>query len=70
MQHFQHLEDPRVERTKRHSLNAIITIAIFAVLAGAEGFVAIETHEAKQAWLEKFLGPSMEYRPTIPLSKC
>lgn len=56
MQHFQHLEDPRVERTKRHSLNAIITIAIFAVLAGAEGFVAIETYgEAKQAWLEKFL---------------
>lgn len=56
MQHFQTIEDPRVDRTKRHSLMAIITIAIFAVLAGADGFVAIETYgKAKQAWLEKFL---------------
>lgn len=56
MQHFQQIKDPRVDRTKRHSLMAIITIAIFAVLAGADGFVAIETYgKAKQAWLEKFL---------------
>lgn len=56
IQHFQQLEDPRVDRTKRHSLMAIITIAIFAVLAGADGFVAIETYgKAKQTWLEKFL---------------
>ncbi len=55
-QHFQAIEDPRVDRTKRHSLMAIITIAILAVLAGADGFVAIETYGlALQAWLEKFL---------------
>jgi len=56
MQHFQHIKDPRVDRTKRHSLMAIITSTIFAILAGADGFVAIETYaKAKQAWLEKFL---------------
>lgn len=56
IQHFQQLEDPRVNRTKRHSLMAIITIAIFAVLAEADVFVAIETYaKAKQTWLEKFL---------------
>lgn len=56
LQHFQQIKDPRVDRTKRHSLMAIITIAILAVLAGADGFVAIETYgKAKQTWLEKFL---------------
>lgn len=56
LKHFQHLQDPRVERTKDHSLVAIITMAILAVLSGADGFVAIETYgKAKQAWLETFL---------------
>ena len=56
LQHFQHIKDPRVDRTKRHSLMAIITIAILAVLAGADGFVAIETYgKAKQTWFYKFL---------------
>lgn len=56
LQHFQQIKDPRVDRTKRHSLMAIITIAILAVLAGADSFVAIETYgKAKQTWLEKFL---------------
>ncbi len=35
---------------------AIVTIAILAVIAGADGFVAIETYgKAKQKWLETFL---------------
>ncbi len=33
LQYFQQLQDPRVERTKDHSLVAIITIAILAVLS-------------------------------------
>lgn len=41
MQHFQQIKDPRVDRTKRHSLMAMITMAIFAVPAGADGFVAM-----------------------------
>ncbi len=40
LQHFQTLPDPRVERTQHHSLMSIVTIAILAVLAGADGFVA------------------------------
>lgn len=56
LSHFQQLHDPRVERTKDHSLVAIITIAILAVLSGADGFVAIETYgKTKQTWLETFL---------------
>lgn len=56
LQHFQHLQDPRVARTQHHSLVTIVTIAVLAVLAGADGFVAIERYgRAKQAWLETFL---------------
>ncbi|NEQ82501.1 MAG: transposase family protein, partial [Moorea sp. SIO2I5] len=55
LKHFAHLQDPRVERTKHHGLMEIITIAILAVLSGANGFVAIETYgQAKQKWLESF----------------
>ena len=55
LQHFQTLEDPRVG-TVDHSLAAIVTIAILAVLSGADGFVAIEAYgKAKQVWLETFL---------------
>jgi predicted transposase YbfD/YdcC len=56
LKHFQSIEDPRVARTRHHNLEAILTIAILAVLSGADGFVAIETYgKAKQSWLEKFL---------------
>ncbi len=56
LKYFQKLQDPRVERTKDHSLVGIVTIAILAVLSGADGFVAIETYgKTKQAWLETFL---------------
>jgi len=33
----------------------IMTIALFAVLSGADGFVAIETWQSEQQWLESFL---------------
>ncbi|NEO02346.1 MAG: ISAs1 family transposase [Moorea sp. SIO3I7] len=56
IKHFQDLEDPRVGSRKAHSLVAIITIAILAILSGAEGFVGIETYgKAKQEWLETFV---------------
>jgi predicted transposase YbfD/YdcC len=56
LQHFSSLPDPRVERTKAHSLINILSIAILAVLAGADGWVAIETFgKAKQDWLAEFL---------------
>lgn len=37
-QHFADLQDPRIERTKVHSLEAILVISICAVLCGASGW--------------------------------
>ncbi len=54
--YFSDLDDPRVERTKRHQLIDIITIAILAVICGADGWVSIETYgQAKYQWLKEFL---------------
>ena len=56
LKHFQHLEDPRADRGRNHSLVSLIALAILAVLAGADGFVAIEAYgKAKQSWLKTFL---------------
>ena len=54
--HFEALEDPRVERGKRHELNDIITIAVLAVISAGDGFTDMHTFaEAKLAWLKTFL---------------
>ena len=54
--HFAQMEDPRVERTKQHKLIDIITIAICAVICGADTWVGIETYgRAKYEWLKQFL---------------
>ena len=54
--HFAPLPDPRVERTKRHALLDIVTVAICAVIAGADSWVAIETFgRRKEAFLRQFL---------------
>ena len=54
--YFEDLEDPRIERTKRHLLVDIICLSVCAVIAGAEGWEDIEefglTHES---WLRKLL---------------
>jgi predicted transposase YbfD/YdcC len=56
MDHFQSLPDPRVDRTKEHRLIDLVTIAICAVIAGANSWVAIERFgHAKEAWLQTFL---------------
>jgi predicted transposase YbfD/YdcC len=50
-EHFGGLEDPRVERTKRHSLLAIITIALCEVICGADNWVEIaELGRAHLTW--------------------
>jgi hypothetical protein len=54
--HFASLEDPRDERGKEHLLLDIITIAICAVISGAEGWPDIEEYgRAKVTWLQTFL---------------
>ncbi len=50
------LTDPRVERTRIHRLGELVTIALCAVLCGADDWVAVETFgRAKEAWLRTFL---------------
>jgi len=54
--HFADLEDPRINRTRRHELMDILVIAICAVISGADGWVDIATYAtAKAAWLHTFL---------------
>lgn len=56
VEHFARLEDPRVERAKRHSLLAIVTIALCGVICGAESWAEIEQFgQAKAAWFRTFL---------------
>jgi predicted transposase YbfD/YdcC len=53
---FDDLPDPRIDRTKHHRLIDIVTIAICAVLSGADSFVEIATYgRAKEPWLRTFL---------------
>jgi predicted transposase YbfD/YdcC len=55
-QHFARLEDPRIDRCKRHQLLDILVIAICAVICGADDFTEMETFgKAKLAWFKTFL---------------
>jgi hypothetical protein len=48
--HFGNLDDPRIDRTKRHLLSDILTIAICAVICDADGWVDVENYGvSKQA---------------------
>lgn len=54
--HFSKLTDPRIDRTKEHLLIDIVTIAICAMICGADNWVAMETYgKSKQEWLQQFL---------------
>jgi len=53
---FSEIEDPRVPGRCDYPLIEIIIIAICGVIAGAEGWVGIETFgKSKQAWLKQYL---------------
>src|SRR4029450_10859747 len=56
VEHFQTLEDPRIERTKKHRLLDMLVIAVFTLLSGGEGFQDMELFgRSKRAWLQTFL---------------
>lgn len=60
---FMVIHDPRVDRTKKHSLCKIITLAIYAILAGADTWEDIEDIcELRKEDLEKI----MELENSIP----
>jgi predicted transposase YbfD/YdcC len=53
---LEFVEDPRVARTRKHSLETILVLSVLAVICGADSFVEIEEYgELKQEWLSTFL---------------
>jgi predicted transposase YbfD/YdcC len=55
-EHFATLTDPRRDHLKAHRLVDILTIALCAVICGADDWVEVETFgQAREAWLRTFL---------------
>ena len=56
IEHFSKLEDPRVDRNKKHELIDVIVLCVCAVLSGAEGWCDIEEFgRAKLDWLRRYV---------------
>jgi predicted transposase YbfD/YdcC len=56
IEYFSAITDPRMDRTREHSLSDIIFISIAAVICGAETWNDIEAFgKAKKAWLKRYL---------------
>jgi predicted transposase YbfD/YdcC len=53
---FGDLDDPRIEKNRKHPLINVIGIAILGVICGADNWVDIERYgKAKEEWLRQFL---------------
>jgi predicted transposase YbfD/YdcC len=56
VEYFASIPDPRVERTKQHSLTDILVLSLCGVICGANAFTDIEKFgRAKEDWLRTFL---------------
>jgi DDE_Tnp_1-associated len=56
VRHFRQLRDPRSNRRKRHCLEAILVIAVCAVIAGANDFQQVALFgQQRKDWLDRFL---------------
>ena len=56
IEHFSDIDDPRIDRTKRHKLIDILAIAICATICGAETWEDFELFgRAKLDWFKTFL---------------
>jgi predicted transposase YbfD/YdcC len=56
VRHFRKLKDPRINRRKLHSLEAILVIAVCAVIAGADDFQQVALFgQKREDWLGRFL---------------
>ena len=56
LKHFKSLPDPRGNGGKRHSLSAMLTVAICAVICGAQGWTDIEEFGVSRLpWFKNFL---------------
>jgi len=55
-EHFQNLQDPRVNRTKRHDLLDVMIISVCTLLCGGETYNDMEDFgKAKEDWFKTFL---------------
>ena len=55
-QHFADLKDPRVVGRTKHRLDAILTLAVVAMVCGMRSFEDIEDFaECRKEWFETFL---------------
>ena len=58
-QHFLDLQDPRVERTRRHPLLNIVFMAVCGVLTRANSIAGIQEFAIhRRGWLTRYLGLS------------
>lgn len=54
--HFAELDDPRVDRTRRHKFIDILVIGICTVICGGDDYASMEAFgKAKESWLRTFL---------------
>jgi predicted transposase YbfD/YdcC len=54
--HFQDLQDPRVERTRKHPLINILFIAVCGVLSGANSFASLHEFGCdRRTWFARYL---------------
>ncbi len=59
--HVSERPDPGVERTRKHKLLAIIAIAVWGVISGADNGVAIEAFgQIREGWRRGFLEADVE----------
>ena len=65
--HFHQLEDPRIARSKRHSLHDILIVSICALLCGAEGFVDMEEFGKKRGVRTKQKIAAWDHRDLLKL---
>jgi predicted transposase YbfD/YdcC len=62
-QHFQDLQDPRIERTRKHPLINIVFITVCGVLSGSNSIAGIHEFALdRRSWLARFL----DLAPGIP----
>lgn len=56
LRYFDAVEDPRIERAKKHLLSDIIVIAVLSFISGAEGWEDIEDFgQTNHDWLKQYL---------------
>lgn len=56
LESFGKIEDPRIDRTKKHLLIDVIGLSLFSIMAGAQTFDEIELFGTLQEkWLKKYL---------------